>query len=103
RNVVSSVPKTTEAPPVGPAMSDPRTQLLDAIANGDADRVRALVAADPELASARDDQGVSALLLARYRSDEAVIGALRDADRPLDAFEAAAFAETQVLAAHLAT
>ena len=49
---------------------------MTAVAAGDADRVRSLLAADPSLASARGDDGVSALLLARYRFDRPVMDAL---------------------------
>jgi ankyrin repeat protein len=64
--------------------------LISAVTAGDADRVSQLVAADPALASARDEMGVSALMLARYRSDRAVTDAILAADPELDVFEAAA-------------
>jgi ankyrin repeat protein len=64
--------------------------LISAVTAGDADRVSALLAADPTLAGARDAAGVSALMLARYRSDRAVTDALLAADPELDVFEAAA-------------
>jgi uncharacterized protein len=48
-----------------------------------------LVAADPSLASARDDQGVSALMRTRYRSDRDLTHAILAAGPELDTFEAA--------------
>ena len=64
--------------------------LITAVRAGDADRVTALLATDPSLAAARDASGVSAILLARYRSDRAVTDILLAADPDLDVFESAA-------------
>jgi ankyrin repeat protein len=64
--------------------------LIEAITAGDADRVRSLLGEDPSLIEARDDDGVSALMLARYRFDRAVTDALLAADPELDVFEATA-------------
>lgn len=64
--------------------------LIAAVVAGDADQVAALVEEDPALANARDDEGVSALLLARYRSDRPVMDALLAADPDMDIFTAAA-------------
>lgn len=63
-------------------------ELIAAVDAGDASRVADLVAADPSLANARDDAGVSAIMTARYRSDRAVMDALLAADPDLDVFEA---------------
>jgi ankyrin repeat protein len=67
------------------------SDLMDAVAAGDVDRVTALLTEDPALASARGDDGVSALLLARYRFDRPVMDALMAADPDIDVFEAAAY------------
>jgi ankyrin repeat protein len=64
--------------------------MMAAVAAGDVDRVRALLAEEPALAMARGDDGVSAVLLARYRFDRAVMDALLAADPDLDLFEASA-------------
>ena len=64
--------------------------LIAAIDAGDADGVTALVAADPELANARGEDGVSALLHARYRFDRTMTDALLAADPDMDVFDAAA-------------
>jgi ankyrin repeat protein len=66
------------------------TDLIAAVKAGEVDRVRAIVGAEPALASIRDDDGVSVLLLSRYRSNRAVTDALLAADPELDVHEAAA-------------
>jgi ankyrin repeat protein len=65
--------------------------MIDAVAAGDVERVAALLADDPSLVAARGDDGVSALLLARYRFDRPVMDALMAADPDIDVFEAAAY------------
>jgi ankyrin repeat protein len=74
-------------------MASSSEDLFAAIEADDADRVRALLAADPALAEARDAEGVSALMRARYRSDKAVIDAVASSVRTLDVFEAASFGD----------
>lgn len=69
-------------------MTSAEQDLIDAVTAGDAVRVAELVAADPALASARDRDGVSVLMLSRYRSDRATVDALLAADPELDVFEA---------------
>lgn len=64
-------------------------ELFAAIAAGDTQGVRRLVEADPALASARDTQGVSALLSARYRSQLDIVDVLLAADPSLDVHDAA--------------
>jgi ankyrin repeat protein len=71
-------------------MPDPAAALMAAVIAGEADEVRRMVADDPSLAASRGDDGVSALLQARYRHDRAMIDALMSADPELDLFEAAA-------------
>ena len=65
-------------------------ELMDAVAAGDTELVARLVSQDPSLAMARGADGVSALLLARYRFDRPTMDALLAADPDLDIFEAAA-------------
>jgi ankyrin repeat protein len=65
-------------------------ELVMAVTEGNAVRVAEIVSAEPALAASRDESGVSALLLARYRSDRAVLDALLAADPPMDVFDAAA-------------
>jgi uncharacterized protein len=68
-------------------------ELFSAIDANDTERVRALVGADPSLASARDDDGVSALLHARYRSRPEIVELLRTHVPGLDVSEAAALGD----------
>jgi ankyrin repeat protein len=65
--------------------------MMAAVAAGDVERVAALLADDPSLVSARGEDGVSALLLARYRFDRPTMDTLIAADPDLDLFEAAAY------------
>jgi len=71
--------------------------VIHAIKAGDDDRVRELVSADQVHARARDENGVSALLLARYYGREAAADALRAAAEQLDVFEAAAYGDVRRL------
>lgn len=76
-------------------------ELLAAIDAGDAARVERLVTADPALANVRGDDGVSALLRARYRFDRPVLDALLAADPDMDVFDAAALGHLDRLRARL--
>jgi ankyrin repeat protein len=71
-------------------MAGPAEDLIEAVNADDAARVTALLAADPDLASTRDRDGVSALMLSRYRFDRATTDALLAVDPDLDVFEATA-------------
>ena len=64
--------------------------MITAVTTDDAARVAELVAEDPDLASARDRDGVSMLILSRYRFDRGTTDALLAADPELDVFEATA-------------
>jgi ankyrin repeat protein len=66
-------------------------ELIAAVRAGDAARVASIVDGEPALASARDLNGVSMLMLSRYRSNRAVTDALLAADPDLDVYEAATF------------
>ena len=65
-------------------------ELIAAVKGGDAARVIELVSAEPTLSNSRDVDGVSALMLARYRFDRAVTDALLDGAPELDVYESAA-------------
>lgn len=65
-------------------------EFIAAVNADDAGRVASLLAEDPSLVSARDDSGVSALMLSRYRFARDVTDALLAVDPDLDVFEAAA-------------
>lgn len=81
---------------------DLRDALLAAIAAGDADAVRSLLATDPSLAGVRDGDGVSAILLACYRWQPAIVELLRAAGPTLDAAEATALGDAAALVRLLA-
>jgi ankyrin repeat protein len=83
-------------------MASASEDLFAAIDAGDIDRVRATLDADPSLALARDHEGVSALLRARYRRDRALVEAVKARVASLDAFEAATFGDLDRLAVLLA-
>jgi ankyrin repeat protein len=80
-------------------MSD---DVITAVKEGDADRLRGLLAQRPRAAAARDDEGTSALLHARYRDRDDLVTILLEAGAPVDAFEAAALGRTNVLAKEIA-
>jgi ankyrin repeat protein len=64
-------------------------EIHQAIEAGDGARVRALIAAGPEAAAARDANGVSAVMKAVYYRRSELIEPLTAAAPPLDVFEAA--------------
>jgi ankyrin repeat protein len=78
------------------------SDLFRAIDAGDTAAVSAAIARDPELASARDDDGVSATLHALYHGQAAIAEAIADALPALDVFEAAAFGRAERVREHLA-
>jgi hypothetical protein len=65
--------------------------VFELIAAGDVRGVRRLLRDDPAQADAHDEEGVSALLRARYRFDDDLVAAVLAARPPLDEFDAAAF------------
>jgi uncharacterized protein len=68
--------------------------LFDAIDKGDLGRLSRLVEKSPSLAGARDGDGVSALLHARYRDKLPAVETLLGANPPIDVFDAAALGRT---------
>lgn len=78
-------------------MDDTASELIEAAEQGDAERVRWLLAENPGLADTRKD-GMSLLLLARYRGDRATVDALRSGGKRLDIFEAATFDDDERIA-----
>jgi uncharacterized protein len=72
-------------------------EIFEAIEAGGVDRVREILGRDPSAASARDGEGISALMRARYRFDAAIAQAILSADPGLDVFEAASFGEVDRL------
>jgi ankyrin repeat protein len=72
-------------------------ELFDAIRVGDAARVSTLVAGQPALARERDQNGISAIMQARYQGHANVIEALRPVAGDLDIFEASALGDVSRL------
>jgi ankyrin repeat protein len=71
-------------------------ELIAAVQAGDAGRMRELLASDQSLAEARDENGVSALMLSRYHgAPDEVTSALREARTDIDLFEAATLGEVE--------
>jgi ankyrin repeat protein len=76
--------------------------VVEAVTRGDAERLRALLAADPGAAAARDARGVSARMLALYHGHEDLARLLAGQGGPLDPFEAAALGDVPSLGEALA-
>jgi adenosylhomocysteine nucleosidase len=72
-------------------------ELIAAVKDGNGVRARELLAADPSLADARDDSGVSALMLSRYHGAHDATAAIREARAALDLFEAATLGDVDRL------
>jgi len=73
-----------------------------AIHDNDIDRVNKMLAADPALAHARNANGVSALMQARYEGRHELLALLRAKKGDLDVFEAATLGDLPRLRALLA-
>jgi len=68
-------------------------EIFEAIRKGETERVRQLLAQNPESAREHDDNGVSALMQARYRRQLAIVDLLRSSAGELDIFEAASLGD----------
>ena len=79
-------------------MEGPHAELLEVVRAGDAAGVRDLLDTNPDLAAARDEQGVSAVLTAARLGQDDVVQVLLDANPPLDVHDAAAVGRTRALA-----
>jgi uncharacterized protein len=79
-------------PPMHP---DP---IIAAIQSGDKEKVRDLLAQDPSAAAARNEKGVSAIMLALYMRREEILELLQSASITLDIFEATSLGKTERIA-----
>jgi ankyrin repeat protein len=68
---------------------DDLNELYRAVARRENARVRELVATQPALARAKNDEGLPVLVFARYMGNAEALATLIDAGPPLDVFEAA--------------
>jgi ankyrin repeat protein len=71
--------------------------LIDAVKSGDTEAVQSFLAQNPALASAKDANGVSALMLALYAGRSEIADALIARKPELDIFEAAAAGQDSAL------
>jgi ankyrin repeat protein len=76
-------------------------RMIDAVKAGDADALRAILAAEPEAATVRADGGDSPLLTALYHGRRDLAEVMLAHGRRVDAFEAAAVGDLDVLRAAL--
>ncbi len=76
-------------------------RLFEAVQNNDHEQVRRLVSERPALATARDENGVSALLTALYHGRGEIVATLLSGGPELDVFEAAAIGDAERVAALL--
>lgn len=79
-------------------MSDAK-EVIEAVQSGNVERLRSLLDESPKMAASRDAAGVSALMHAVYRRQNAAIELLRRAALNLDIFEATALGDVPSLAA----
>jgi len=68
-------------------------EIFDAIRKGETERAGQLIGSNPAAARERDGNGVSAIMLARYHRQNAIVDLLRSAVGELDIFEAAALGD----------
>ena len=84
-------------------MASTEDDLFALIATTDVRAVRGLLEDQPWLATDRDEDGVSALMRARYQMDRGLVAAVRAHVAELDVFESAAFGDLDRLSELLAT
>src|SRR6185436_20421710 len=72
-------------------------EFLDAATGGDVSKIRTMLQANPSLARARDENGVSAIMKATYYGKKDVVAALLESGVELDVFEAAATGRSERL------
>lgn len=72
--------------------------IIEAIKTNDLARVNELLEADPALAGSRNENGVSAILLATYYGRDKIAEALLERDVALDIFEASAVGRAERVA-----
>jgi len=80
-----------------------KNEAFESVRNGDLAALRSLLAAEPALAEARDENGVSLLLTALYQRQQEALDALVAARSSFDLFEAAALGRTADVRALLDT
>src|SRR5688572_8281624 len=76
-------------------------EFIDAATTGDVAKVKAMLQADPSLARAKDQNGLSVIMKATYYGKRDVVDALLGSGVELNVFEAAATGHTERLRALL--
>jgi uncharacterized protein len=69
--------------------------FIAAVAAGDTGKVREMLEKDPSLIESKDNNGVSALLTAVFRSRKSMVELLLSQQKQLDIFEAASIGDTE--------
>lgn len=82
-------------------MTTSASKAFDLVKNGDLDALKALLASDPAQAAARNEQGISLLMFARYQFKLDAVEAILAAGITPDLFEAAALGKVERLRALL--
>jgi len=77
----------------------PEQQLFHAIRDGDLTLVEQILACNPALAAARNDDGTSAVTVAAYHGQPGIVDALRRRELELDIFEAAMLGDHEQVSA----
>src|SRR5687767_1438573 len=75
------------------------TEIFEAIAADDLERVKKLASDDPEIGRAQDGQGISAVMQARYHGRTEIVDLLLSCELQLNVFEAAAMGRLERAAA----
>jgi len=78
-----------------------QTDVISAVYAGDIDKIRGLLQANPSLASAKDERGVSALMHAYYRGRKDIADLILESRSDLDIFEAVAAGKAEPVSAML--
>ncbi len=77
-------------------------EFFEAATGGDVSKVRAMLQADPSLARAKDENGVSVIMKSTYYGKKDVVAALLESGVELDIFEAAATGQAERVASLVA-
>src|SRR5438552_12395124 len=77
------------------------SDVFELVTAGDVEGLRKLVGEQPSAASARDAQGLSAVLQAQYRGRDDMVAVLMEAGPELDLFEISALGDSDRVAAAL--
>jgi len=71
-------------------MASQHSEIVASVDSGEIEKIKALLQANPSLASAKDERGVSALMHAYYRGRRDIAEVILNSRTELDIFEAAA-------------